>query len=169
MDFKQELIKLLAKELHWKEEDFTNLILVPPDPKLGDYAFPCFKVGGNPKEAAEKLKAKLKLPKFIAKVEVAGPYLNFFLNKAAWAEETLTKIQKEKKKYGQGTENQNMVVEFCSPNTNKPLHLGHVRNMSLGDAMAKILDFQGNKVHPVEIVNDRGVHICKSMLAYERW
>ncbi|MFH0701356.1 MAG: arginine--tRNA ligase [Candidatus Woesearchaeota archaeon] len=169
MDFKQELVKLLSKELKWKEEDFNNLILVPPDPKLGDFAFPCFKVGGNPKEAAEKLKVKLKLPKFIERVEVAGPYLNFFLNKAVWAEETLTKIKKEKKKYGQGTENQNMVVEFCSPNTNKPLHLGHVRNMSLGDAMAKILDFQGNKVHPVEIVNDRGVHICKSMLAYERW
>jgi arginyl-tRNA synthetase len=169
MDFKQELVKLLAKELKWKEEEFTNLILVPPDPKMGDYAFPCFKVGGNPKEAAEKLKQKLKLPKFIERVEVAGPYLNFFLNKLVWAEETLSKIKKEKKKYGQGREKKNIVVEFCSPNTNKPLHLGHVRNMALGDAMVKLLSNQGNQVHPVEIVNDRGVHICKSMLAYERW
>ena len=78
MDFKQDIISLLAKETKLGEEDIANLIAVPPDPKLGDYAFPCFKLGKNAKEEAEKLKAKLKLPDFFSKVEVAGPYFNFF-------------------------------------------------------------------------------------------
>lgn len=169
MDFKQEIIALLSKETRLSTEELSLMVAVPPDPKLGDYAFPCFKLGGNPKEQAEKLKAKLKLLDFMEKVETAGPYLNFYLNKSALASATLKEIFRQKKKYGKGKENKNMVVEFCSPNTNKPLHLGHVRNMALGDSLSKLLSFQGNKTHPVELVNDRGVHICKSMLAYERW
>jgi len=169
MDFKQELIKLLSKETKIPEADFTNLITIPPDPKLGDYAFPCFKLGGNPKEAAEKLKAKLKLPKFIERVEVTGPYLNFFTNKSLLTEQTLTDVIEQKNKYGKGTGKKAIVVEFCSPNTNKPLHLGHVRNMALGEAMCNLLSFQGHNIHPVEIVKVRGVHICNSMLAYQRW
>jgi arginyl-tRNA synthetase len=169
MDFKRELIHLLSKETGIPETDFTTLITIPPDPKMGDYAFPCFRLGKNPKEEAEKLKAKLKLTALFERIEVNGPYLNFFVNKAILSQQTLTEISKQKNKFGRGSENKDIIVEFCSPNTNKPLHLGHVRNMALGDAMNKIIAFQGNKVHPVEIVNDRGVHICKSMLAYQKW
>jgi arginyl-tRNA synthetase len=169
MDFKHEIIALLKSATKLSEEELSPLVSSPPDPKMGDYAFPCFKLGKNAKEEADKLKVKLKLPQFVEKVEVSGPYLNFYVSKTFLTEQTLSIIRKEKKKYGAGTEKKNIVVEFCSPNTNKPLHLGHVRNMALGDAMGRILAFRGNKVHPVEIINDRGVHICKSMLAYERW
>src|SRR3990167_5325423 len=80
MDFKEEIVTVLNKETKLSEEELTNLLNVPPDPKLGDYAFPCFRLGKNPKEEAERLKAKLKLPKSFSKVEVSGPYLNFFVN-----------------------------------------------------------------------------------------
>ena len=169
MDFKQEIIKLIAKETGKAPEEFASMILVPPDPKLGDYALPCFKFGKNPKEEADKLKKQIELPKFLEKIEVNGPYLNFFVNKSSLAEETLVNIRRQKQKYGMGNKSKTIVIEFCSPNTNKPLHLGHVRNMALGDSMYHLLSFQGNKVHPVEIINDRGVHICKSMLAYQKW
>ncbi len=169
MNFPSEIIKLLAKETKLKKEEIESLLAVPPDQKLGDYAFPCFKLGGNPKEEADRLKKKIKLPSFIAKIETAGPYLNFFLSPAVVAEETLARIGKEGKNYGQGKEKKNIVVEFCGPNTNKPLHLGHLRNMALGDAACRLLQFQGNEVHPVNIINDRGIHICKSMLAYRKW
>ncbi len=190
MDFKQELVKLLAKDVKLKKEELASLMAVPPDPKLGDYAFPCFKLGKNPLDEAKKLKSNLssktkKLPSFLSKIETAGPYLNFFINQTVLAEETLTKISKEKKKYGQSKnnssndinnnqlnknkKNNNVVIEYCGPNTNKPLHLGHLRNMALGNAICRILAFQGNKVHPVNIVNDRGIHICQSMLAYQKW
>lgn len=169
MDFKEKIITILVKETKLKKEEIENLISVPPDPKLGDYAFPCFKLDKNAKEAAEKLMKKIKFPKFIAKVEVVGPYLNFFLNKSVLAEETLSRIKKEKDKYGSGDSKKKIVIEFCGPNTNKPLHLGHLRNMALGDATYRILQFYGNKVHPVNIVNDRGIHICQSMLTYQKW
>ncbi|MBT4651405.1 arginine--tRNA ligase [Candidatus Woesearchaeota archaeon] len=169
MDFQQEIIKLLVKETKLKKEEIIPLISIPPDPKLGDYAFPCFKLNKNPKAAAEKLKQKISLPKFLQKIETVGPYLNFYLNQTTIAKETLTKIQKEKQDYGKGTEKSKIVIEYCGPNTNKPLHLGHVRNMALGNSVYKILNFSGNKVHPVNIINDRGIHICQSMIAYRKW
>ena len=168
MDFKEELVKLLVKETKLSKEEVANLISIPPNAKMGDYAFPCFKLG-NPKEEAEKLRKSIKLPKSFSKVEVMGPYLNFFVNNAFFNEETLSKIAKEKEDYGKGKEKEIIVIEFCGPNTNKPLHLGHVRNMALGDSVRRILNYQGNKVHPVNIINDRGIHICQSMIAYKKW
>lgn len=162
-------MKLLVKETKRSPEEITKMLAVPPDPTLGDYAFPCFTLGKNPKQAAEQLQRKITLPKYLSKIVVAGPYLNFFLNKDFLADKVLIAVRQEKKKYGAGNLKKKMVVEFCGPNTNKPLHLGHLRNMALGDALVRILKFQGNKVHPVNIVNDRGIHICQSMLAYQKW
>jgi len=186
MDFRQEIVEILVKETKLKEAEIENILSVPPDAKLGDYAFPCFKLkqsskakplgpkksedfSGNPKEAAEQLKEKIKLPNFIAKVQVVGPYLNFFVNQHVFAEETLKKIYQKARDYGKHNENKKIVIEYCGPNTNKPLHLGHIRNMALGIAVCNLLAFQGNKVHPVNIINDRGIHICQSMLAYQKW
>ena len=61
------------------------------------------------------------------------------------------------------------MIEYSSPNTNKPLHLGHMRNNLLGSALARIIEANGNKVVKTNIVNDRGIHICKSMLAWLKW
>lgn len=171
MNFQQQIIELLAKETKLKEEELTNLISVPPDPKLGDYAFPCFKLGKNAKEAAEKLKQKIKLPEFISKVKVVGPYLNFYVNQPIFAENVLKEIYQQAKFYGKQDlgKRRKVLVEYCGPNTNKPLHLGHIRNMALGLATCNVLAFRGNEVHPVNIVNDRGIHICQSMVAYQKW
>lgn len=171
MNFKEEIIALLRQETKLSKDDLSTLVAVPPDPKLGDYAFPCFKLGKNAKEEAEKLKEKLKLPGFISKVEVAGPYLNFFIKHHALAKAILTSIYKDAKHYGKpkSYKGKRIVVEYCGPNTNKPLHLGHLRNMALGNAVCRVLSFAGNKVHPVNIINDRGIHICQSMLAYQKW
>lgn len=169
MDYKNEIATLLAKTLNQTFDDTLPQITVPPNPVLGDYAFPCFKLGKNPKQEAEILRQKIKLPPFLSEIKVAGPYLNFFLNKAQLAKETLAVIQKQKKRYGAGKNHEKILIEYCGPNTNKPLHLGHVRNMALGNAMCRLLTFQGNKVYPINIINDRGIHICQSMLAYQKW
>lgn len=60
------------------------------------------------------------------------------------------------------------MVEYSSPNTNKPLHLGHIRNNLLGYSVAKIIEAAGHKVYKTQVINDRGIHICKSMLAWQR-
>jgi arginyl-tRNA synthetase len=166
MNFKEELIKLLTKQTKLDKSMVNSLLDVPPNPKMGDYAFPCFKLGKN---MAEKLKEKIKKPKFISQIEVVGPYLNFFLNKTVLARETLMQISKEKEAYGKGKKSKKIVLEYCGPNTNKPLHLGHIRNMALGNSMVRVLCFAGNQVSPVNIINDRGIHICQSMLAYKKW
>ncbi len=101
---------------------------------------------------------------FIERTEIAGPYLNlFFKNEVFFNEVFKTPLSTDLLK------NKNIVLEFSGPNTNKPLHLGHMRNHALGISMSNLLEAVGAKVHRVNIINDRGVHICKSMLAYQKW
>ena len=170
MDFKEELIDLLAKETKLNPDEVSKLLAVPPNDKLGDYAFHCFQLGKNPKEEAEKLKARIKFPGFISKAEASGPYLNIFLDNAVLAEKVLSTVYQEAKNYGKSKiKSKRIVIEYCGPNTNKPLHLGHLRNLSIGNSVCRILEFAGHEVHPVNIVNDRGIHISQSMLAYQKW
>ena len=144
---------------------------IPPDPKLGDFAFPCFSLSKtlkkSPQQIAAELAKKIEKPKSVERIEVNGPYLNFFLKKSALAEDVIKKIRAGN--YGRKNQGKTVMVEFLSPNTNKPLHLGHLRNLFLGMAVSNTLEFLGNKVIRANLVNDRGVHICKSMLAYDKW
>ena len=102
----------------------------------------------------------------VAKYNVVKGFLNLVISDAPWIA-LLNQINAEEK-YGftPVTEQSPLVmIEYSSPNTNKPLHLGHVRNNLLGSALARIVEANGNKVVKTNIVNDRGIHICKSMLA----
>jgi arginyl-tRNA synthetase len=173
MDFRVDIVVAIAKELKEKKSDIDNLIEIPPDSKLGDYAFPCFKFSSKlkkkPNEIAEELSNTLKV-NFVDRLEVKGPYLNFFLKPEALVENVLTEVFSKKEKYGSSKEGkEKIMIEFPAPNTNKPLHLGHLRNMFLGQSMTNIFSFLGHKVFPVNLNNDRGVHICKSMWAYQKF
>jgi len=158
---------LLLKELKGNNIVFDSVdLVVPPDSKFGDYSVPCFKYregGESPNDAANRLKSKILKKSLIKDVSVIGPYLNFSLKSNKLAKLVLSKEFKPKRK------NKLVLVEFPGPNTNKPLHLGHLRNMSLGESVSRILEFDGFSVKRVNILNDRGVHICKSMLAYQKW
>jgi len=166
--------KYIAEELK-KMFNLTDVKLeVPPDPNLGDFAFPCFTLTKSLKKAPNAISAEavnnFKKNNLIKDVKNVGPYLNFYLNKTEVSKEVLLKIDKEKEKFGKSKiQKDKIVIEFPSPNTNKPLHLGHVRNMVLGKSVSLLLSEIGNKVIPVNLINDRGVHICKSMLAYQKW
>ena len=118
---------------------------------------------------AEELAKKIKPTKIVVKVQNVGPYVNFFISPTALSEETLKKIFKEKNKYGNGKSKQAIMLEYPSPNTNKPLHLGHVRNILLGNSIRNLLKKQGNKVIISNLYNDRGIAMCKAMLAYRKW
>tara|TARA_Y100000310_G_scaffold334233_1_gene413555 strand:+ start:85862 stop:87514 length:1653 start_codon:yes stop_codon:yes gene_type:complete len=164
MDFKLEVAKLVKKVV---KTDVSSILEIPPDPKLGDFALPCFpfakKLKKSPVVIAKDLASKVSAP-FLEKVEVKGPYVNFFIKDALLAKEIFTNLKKFPK-----VKKEHVVIEMAGPNTNKPLHLGHLRNIFLGQSVASILEFVGNKVTKVDIVNDRGIHICKSMLAYQKW
>lgn len=95
--------------------------------------------------------------------------MNFFVNSTWLAKQVIVAVVEQGDRYGAGNKKgEKIVIESPGPNTNKPLHLGHVRNMLLGNSLAAITEFAGYDTIKVDIVNDRGVHICKSMLAYER-
>ncbi len=164
MDFKAELKRLLRKVTK-KDIELT----VPPDPELGDYAYPCFQLGKNPKEAAEKLQQKVKLPSFIQKTQVVGPYLNFFLNHAVLAESVLKDISTSKSKYGTTTGKETVMVEFFHANTHKGVHIGHIRNIAMGVAICNLLEAVGNNVIRVNYQGDIGPHVAKCIWAYQHF
>jgi arginyl-tRNA synthetase len=168
--FKKDIVKFL-KSKGYKLP--VGSIERPKQAEHGDFAVPCFIFAKehkkSPFEIALELKNTFEPTKLLEKAEHAGPYLNFFINKNILAEKLLKEIEHNKETFGAGSAKQKIMVEFCSPNTNKPLHLGHIRNMMLGEAVSTLLDFAGNKVVKSCLVNDRGAHICKSMLAYDLW
>ncbi len=132
--------------------------------------FPYLKVARQkPEEMANALGVFVKEGlSFIAGYNVVKGFLNFKLTDGAWIN-VLNDLSKQND-YGRvAPTGQKVMVEFSSPNTNKPLHLGHLRNNFLGDSMSRILAFAGYHVMKTNLVNDRGIHICKSMLAYERF
>ena len=158
------------------EIDSKEIILTtPPSPDLGDYAFGCFKLAKqwkiSPDKAAEKLAGAIKPSEIVAGAKASGPYLNIELSRNSVSNLALQSVLASGDKYGYSKDGAGEVVmmEYVSPNTNKPLHLGHIRNGLIGWSVAEIIKTQGSKVFKTDIINDRGIHIMKSLLAYERW
>jgi arginyl-tRNA synthetase len=128
----------------------------------------------NPQATGEEIGQYLKeQSRLVADFNVVKGFLNLELSEAVWLEvitDVLQAGKKDQRPYGFAAgEARKVMVEFSSPNTNKPLHLGHLRNNFLGDSVARILQARGYDVRRVNLVNDRGIHICKSMLAYQRF
>lgn len=150
----------------------------PPDPGMGDLGFPMFMFAkkfrkGPPviaREVAEILSGDVELAE-CGRVQSQGPYVNVFVSREKATESVLKNILLSPESYGKtnSLSGRKIMIEFSSPNTNKPLHLGHLRNDALGESVSRILKFLGAEVYKVCIINNRGVHICKSMLAYKKF
>ena len=148
-----------------------------PNPEMGDLGAPMFAFAKALRMAPPQIAAGLvekitdkSLGEFIA----VGPYVNVKLDKSGAASPILKAIKSQGDSYGStGSDGKKplagrrVMIEFSSPNTNKPLHLGHVRNDALGESVSRILKAAGADVYKVDLINNRGVHICKSMLAYK--
>jgi arginyl-tRNA synthetase len=164
------------------------IVEIPPRAELGDLAFPMFPYAStlkrSPKEIAERIAGRIteqgiaqlgeqssKGAAAPQRVEIQGPYLNVHLDRPSITSEVIGDVLQSLDLYGRGEDlaGQRIILEFSAPNTNKPLHLGHLRNNALGMSVARILTSLGADVFKVNLINDRGVHICKSMLAYQRF
>lgn len=150
------------------------LLEVPQDRTMGDLAMPCFTLAKQFKKSpiviATEMAAQIQPTWPLEQVQATWPYLNFFFDTTWLAQQTISEIQASADAYGTwASTGERILVESPGPNTNKPLHLGHVRNMLLGNALKTVLQYAGHKVVSVDIINDRGVHICKSMLAYKKF
>jgi arginyl-tRNA synthetase len=173
--FKEKIVSLLTKYSGLEKLELTRLLEIPPEKSLGDFSLPCFELAKKFKKSpvmiAEELQSKIPKNKIISRLETKNGYLNFFINKEESTKYILKEVLSKKNKYGSSTigKKRPVMIEYSSPNTNKPLHLGHVRNNVLGMSLSNILEMQGYKVIKSCLVNDRGVHICKSMLAYMKY
>ncbi len=161
----------------WGREADDHLIQIQKTRKefTGDYTvvvFPLTPLSRKPPEqTAGELAACLETNiEAVQSTDIIGGFLNLTLSPAVWGRR-LTEMYDEKG-YGfvaAGSTAPTVVIEYSSPNTNKPLHLGHIRNNLLGFSLSRILTSAGNRVVRTNIVNDRGIHICKSMLAWKKW
>jgi arginyl-tRNA synthetase len=179
--FKQEIVSLISKQTKLKSGQIENLIEIPPNPDLGDYAFPCFiltkpktdEMWGdveksffkkkNPTEIAKHLAEKLKPTKNTQEIKATGPYLNFFINKKELAKQII-KINKD---YGKGKEKEKILLEHTSVNPNASPHVGRTRNSIIGDSIKRILEFSGNKVETHYYVNDVSKQIAMIALVFK--
>ncbi len=173
MDAKKELSKALSKKTGLNEREIMDLFEVPPKKEFGDLAFPCFTLASREKKLAQTAKeiaGRVELPRGIKNAKALGSYVNFFFDEAVLSEATLKAVLREKEKYGAPEEKpEKILVEYSAPNANKPLHLGHLRNGSIGMALSRILEFAGNKVIKANLINDRGIHICQAMLSLQKF
>lgn len=165
-----KIYKIVLDELkRLMPEGMTSEKLVldfPPNIELGDFSVNCFlhakDTGKKPIDIAADLAEAFKKSDMFKKTDVAGPYVNISVKSDILFGnlEILDDVEASKSK---------VMVEYLQPNTNKPLHLGHARNGCLGMSLSNILKANGNDVINANLINDRGVHICKSMLAWMRW
>ncbi len=170
-------VKVAVKELYGQEVADSMVQIQKTkstfEGNLTVVVFPFLKISKKkPEDTAQEIGEYLKqnCSNVVADFNVVKGFLNLCIAPAAWV--ALLNTINAEAKFGEKpvTENSPLVmIEYSSPNTNKPLHLGHVRNNLLGWSLAQIMEANGNKVIKTNIVNDRGIHICKSMLAWQKW
>ncbi len=167
-------IQLNIKRVLSEKTGLREFILEVPPEGMGDYAFPCFSLAKlrkqSPSIIATALAQEVGKIAGVSQIKAVGPYVNFFVDTTLLLTYTLNSILTAKEDYGTHPKTGKKVVsEYLSPNTNKPLHLGHLRNVSLGYSISRLCEALGHKVVQVNLMNDRGIHICKSMVAYKHF
>jgi len=179
MNFKSELKKEVEKILRGssllKYDSIIETLEEPPSKDVGDLSSNISfriakKIGKSPVKISEEIIKEIKIPKdsIVKRIETKNGYINFFFDNEKLCEKVLKTILGEGEEYGRRDigEGKEVLIEYSAPNPNKPMHIGHVRNNLIGMSLVKILDFVGFKTHPVNWINDRGSHICKSLWGY---
>jgi len=179
---KKEIVKLLKKALKeekikLKDKEIEYFLEVPPKHDMGDYSFPCFflaeKLKREPHQIALEIRARIgtkPIAKFDA-IQVAGAYINFFLDRKDMARQVVWDVITKKEKYGMGTigKGKKVIVEFSSPNIAKPFGIGHLRSTIIGNSLANIYSFQGFKTIRMNYFGDWGTQFGKLLYGYEKF
>ncbi len=175
MDFRAELAKALAPLCAIEAEELINWLETPPEPKMGDFAFPCFRLAKSMRKAppviAKELAAGISLPGFIERVEAAGGYLNFFIRPDAYAKAVLTAVFDAGDAYGgsQVGAGHNICIDYSSINIAKPFHIGHLSSTVIGHSLYRIYEHMGYNSVGINHLGDWGTQFGKLIVAYKRW
>ncbi len=174
IDFKEEIAKQIAKATGIEECEIKGYIEVPKDQANGDYAFPCFKLAKSLKKAppviANEIKEKIEIPEAVEKIEIAGGYLNFYINKDKLIKQVLEEIEKQEE-YGKSDsgKGKNIVIDYSAPNIAKPFHIGHLKTTVIGGALYNIYQHLGYHVVGINYLGDYGTQFGKLIEGYKRW
>ena len=174
-NFKNEIAEEIAKATSIDENEIKSYIEVPKDTNNGDYVFPCFKLAKTLKKAppaiAEDIKQKLEVDeKAITKVEIAGGYLNFYINQNLLAEQVLSEIEKQEEYCKILNPNgKKIVIDYSSPNIAKPFHIGHLKTTVIGGALYNIYKYLGYTVTGVNHLGDYGTQFGKLIEGFKLW
>ncbi|WP_315067086.1 arginine--tRNA ligase [uncultured Clostridium sp.] len=174
MNYKNKIAELIKTQVELEIEDIENLIEIPPKSEMGDYAFPCFQLSKVMKKAPNVIAKELKeliLAEGFEKIENLGPYLNFFVNKGIFAENTISKVLNEGDEFGASNagKGKTVCVEYSSPNIAKPFHVGHLSTTVIGNSLYKIFKKEGYNVVGINHLGDWGTQFGKQISAYNRW
>lgn len=174
MDYKKLVAERIKENVDLELETIEKLIEIPPQSRMGDYAFPCFQLSKTLRKApnmiAQDIKEKINQDGF-EKVENLGPYLNFFVDKLAFTKNTIEKVISKGDKYGSSEigKGKNITIDYSSPNIAKPFHVGHLFSTAIGNSLYKILSSQGYNCIGINHLGDWGTQFGKLISAYKKW
>ena len=175
-DFKAAVANCLKSKIEdLSYDEILQLIEIPPNKDMGDYAFPCFKLAKvfrkAPNLIAQDIAESIVAEGDISKVVPMGGYVNFFVNKSQLAKTVINNVLTQKDDYGKSKigEGKNIIVEFSSPNIAKPFHIGHIRTTVIGNAIYKLYDSQGYNTIRINHLGDYGTQFGKLIVAFKKW
>ena len=179
IDYKKQIAEIikaaLPKEAELTLEQVEEMVEVPQDNKMGDYAFPCFRLAKALRKAppliAQELVGNISENEGIEKVEQVNAYVNFFVSKGDMSRSTLKEVVSKGDDYGKAKdgEGKTVIVEYSSPNIAKPFHIGHIRSTVIGLSIYKIYEALGYKTVRINHLGDYGTQFGKMISAYRRW
>jgi len=168
--FDQEIVSSLQKSVKGEIK-----LEIPPDSKLGDFAFPCFSLAKEfkkaPAQIAQDLANSIEKPGIVARVTAAGPYVNFFLDSSKVASRVISAVFTNRKMFGAADVGKGRLaaIEFSSPNIGKPMHAGHLASTLVGQSLSNLHEFHGFKVVRLNYIGDWGTQFGKLIHAYLTW
>ncbi len=176
VNFKEEIAGLIARHVDGLElSEIQDMIEVPQDTKMGDYAFPCFRLAKLLRKAppliAKGIAEGIADSPLFEKVEQVNAYVNMFISKEVFVKDTLEEVLQQKDAFGRTDVGQGktVIVEYSSPNIAKPFHIGHIRSTVIGNSIYKIYDALGYKVIRINHLGDYGTQFGKMICAYRHW
>ena len=176
VNFKEEIAKLIAAEVTDLElSEIQSMIEVPQDSKMGDYAFPCFKLAKVMRKAppliAKNIAEKIADNEIFEKVEQVNAYVNMFISKEEFVKDVVEDVLEKGEGFGRSEigGGKTVIVEYSSPNIAKPFHIGHIRSTVIGNSIYKIYDALGYNVIRINHLGDYGTQFGKMICAYRHW
>lgn len=176
INYKEKIAQLLSTAVEGLTvEELQNMIEVPADSKMGDYAFPCFKLAKVLRKAppmiAKGIAEQIAEDPMFEKVEQVNAYVNMFLSRDVYVKDTVTEVIEKGDDFGRSEmgEGKKVIVEYSSPNIAKPFHIGHIRSTVIGNSIYKIYDFLGYDTMRINHLGDYGTQFGKMICAYRRW